>query len=166
MHGKAWPPLPPPLQDAVLATVGSVTASKEVEPRAFRCPWTCGDQGIGCGGRGAAAPIARTAMRTASRRTGRMCSSCSDMIDSSIPSWGVDERVVSPGMEPVHQPLQTDLQALEAGEARRKDQVDLREDTPDTLSKTAGERGHPRSQDGGTPRPKHETGSVRVEEKH
>jgi len=57
-----------------------------------------------------------------------MCGSCSDMIDSSIPSWGVDERVVFPGMEPVHQPLQTDLQALEAGEARRKDQVDLRED--------------------------------------
>src|ERR1019366_795759 len=35
----------------------------------------------------------------------------------------VDERPVCPGMEPVHQPLQADLQALETDEAGRENQT-------------------------------------------
>jgi hypothetical protein len=75
-------------------------------------------------------------------------------------------RSLRPGMEPVHQPLQADLQAGEAGEAGREDQTDLRAAAADTVSTTARQPGHPGSDEGQTAGATRGAGSLRLEEKH
>jgi hypothetical protein len=74
--------------------------------------------------------------------------------------------LVCPGMEPVCQPLQTDVQAPQAGEGQRQDQTHLRTQTADALSTTAGQPGHPRGDEGQTPCRTRNPRSLRVEEKH
>jgi len=69
-------------------------------------------------------------------------------------------------MESVHQPLQVDVQALEAGEEKRKDQTRLRADTADAVSTTAGEPGHPGNDESETTGATRGVGSLRFEEKH
>jgi hypothetical protein len=69
-------------------------------------------------------------------------------------------------MEPVHQPLQADLQAPAAGEEERQDGEDLREEAPDAVSAAAGKSRHPGDDEGETAGATRRVGSVCVEEKH